>query len=72
MGRPKSSHGVNKVCAQCTNNCKQSSDAELLLCPLFRATGADPTKLVKPVRRARHSRHTSSLVNHARLPMPGA
>lgn len=69
MGRPKSSHGVNKVCTQCSGDCKQSSDAELVMCPLFRATGADPSKLAKPVRRARQGRHTSSQVYQTSLPL---
>lgn len=57
MARPRSLHGVNKVCAQCDGLCKQSSGLEVLECPLFRATGADPAKLGKPLREARRTRY---------------
>jgi len=50
MGRPKQLRGIHKVCAQCQGVCKQSADAELERCPLFRATPPDPSKLRKPLR----------------------
>lgn len=72
MARPRSPRGINKVCAQCGLECKQSAGAEIIVCPLFRATGVDPAKLRKPLRRARKQRAVPGAVNRSGQPVSGA
>jgi hypothetical protein len=65
MARPRKLRGVNKVCAQCELGCKQSADAELVSCPLFRAPPPDPAKLAKPLREGRRVRYIPGAANRS-------
>ena len=51
MGR-RQSDGVSKVCAQCTEECKQPSYMEIVECPFFKSAKA---KKPPPSRREKNA-----------------